>query len=52
LLKLLVLAPSLNNARCYSEADRDNMLRGFAKKSTLVTGAKRTKDSGIYTKEV
>jgi hypothetical protein len=52
LLKLPVLAPSLNDARRRSEVDRDDMLRGFAKKSTLATGAERTEDSGMYTGEV
>jgi hypothetical protein len=52
LLKLLVLALSLNNTRRRSKANRDNILKGFAKKSTLATGVERTKDNSIYTGEV
>jgi hypothetical protein len=52
LLKLPVLAPSLNDVSRCSEADGDDVLRGFAKKSTLATGAERTEDSGMYTGEV
>jgi hypothetical protein len=42
----------LNDARRRSEADGDDVLRGFAKKSTLATGAERTEDSGMHTREV
>jgi hypothetical protein len=52
LLKLPVLAPSLNDVSRCSEADGDDVLRGFAKKSTLATGAERTEDSGMHTGEV
>jgi hypothetical protein len=52
LLKLSVLALSLNNIRRHSEKDGDDVLRGFAKKSTLAMGAERMEDSGIYTREV
>ena len=51
-LKLPILAPSLNDARRRSEADGDGVLRGFVKKSTLATGAERTEDSGMHTREV
>jgi hypothetical protein len=52
LLKLPVFTSSLNNIRYYSKAGRDNILRGFTKKSTLATGIERTEDSSIYTREV
>jgi hypothetical protein len=52
LLKLPILIPSLSNIYYYYKADRDNILKGFAKKSTLATGTERTEDIGIYTGEV
>jgi hypothetical protein len=52
LLKFPVLAPSLNDARRRSEADGEDVLRGFAEKNTLATGAERTEGSGMHTGEV
>ena len=52
LLKLPILALSLNNIYRRSEVNRDNILRGFTKKSTLAIGIERMEDSGIYTREV
>ena len=52
LLKLPVLALSLNDARCRSEADGEDVLRGFAEKGTLATGAEIMEGSGMHTGDV
>jgi hypothetical protein len=43
LLKLLVLALSLNNARGCNKANKEDVLKGFAKKSTLAKGTRKNK---------
>jgi hypothetical protein len=51
-VKLPVLAPSLSDARRCSEVDGEDVLKGFAERSTLATGAERTEGSGMHTGEV
>ncbi len=52
LLKLPILPTSLNDASRCSEADEEDVLKGFAEKSTLATVAERTEGSGLHTGEV